>query len=125
MKEKLDKFCKNYEMKIVNDSGRYARYHSPIFFSDPYRSDLIRDNTELKTETLYTIQIPESRLKTLMELENRFHNYIEERGRRDMFEILMEKEREEAFYRNSNESVRKAFEQYSLMLHLAGYDKKV
>ena len=66
MKE-LDQFCKNYEVKVVNDNGRYARYRPPTFFTDPERADIIRnDIIEYQTEKLYTIQIPESRLKTLI-----------------------------------------------------------
>lgn len=126
MTDKLKKFCENYEVKVLNDTGRYARYHPPVFFSEPTRADVIRnDEMAFRTEKLYTVQIPESRLNTLVEMEGRFHNYDMDRGRRDMFEVLMDKEREEAFYRNTNEAVQKAYEQYSLMLHLAGYTKKV
>lgn len=126
MKDKLEKFCNNYEIKVVNDNGRYARYRPPTFFTDPGRADIIRnDIVDLQTEKLYTVQIPESRLKTLIEMENRFHNNWEDRGRRDLFEVLMEKEREESFYRNTNEAVKKAYEQYSLMLNLAGYQRKI
>jgi hypothetical protein len=42
----------------------------------------------------------------------------------DMFETLMNKEREEAHFRHTNDAVKKAYEQYSLMLNLAGYQKK-
>lgn len=126
MTEKLDKFCKNYEVKIVNDNGRYARYRPPTFFTDPSRADIIRTDLEdLRTEKLYTIQIPESRLRTLIEMENRFHNHNMDSGRRDLFEVLMDKEREEAFYRQTNEAVQKAYEQYSIMLNLAGYQRKI
>jgi hypothetical protein len=38
--------------------------------------------------------------------------------------MLMSKEREEAAFRFSNEAVQKAYEQYSLMLNLAGYQRK-
>ena len=126
MTDKLEKFCKNYEVKVVNDTGRYARYRPPTFFTDPSRADIIRnDIVDFHTEKLYTLQIPESRLNTLIEMENRFHNNWEDRGRRDLFEVLMEKEREETFYRNTNEAVKKAYEQYSLMLNLAGYQRKI
>lgn len=125
MDEKLNAFCKNYEVKVVNDTGRYARYRPPTFFTDPTRADIIRnDLQDFQTETLYTVQIPESRLKTLVEMEHRFHNNHMDRGRRDMFEVLMEKEREEAFYRHTNEAVKKAYEQYSMLLNLAGYQRK-
>ena len=125
MTDKLNTFCKNYEVKIVNDNGRYARYRPPTFFADPKRADLIRnDIEEFHTEKLYTLQIPESRLNTLIEMEGRFHNNFDDRGRRDLFEVLMEKEREEAFLRNTNEAVKKAYEQYSIMLNLVGYQRK-
>lgn len=124
--EKLKTFCNNYEVKVVNDTGRYARYRPPTFFSEPTRADIIRNDVEeFRTEKLYTVQIPESRLQTLIEMEGRFHNNNEDRYRRDMFEVLMEKEREESFYRHSNEAVRKAYEQYSIMLNLAGYQRKI
>jgi hypothetical protein len=125
MKEELEKFCRNYEVKVVNDTQRYARYRPPTFFTDPTRADIIRnDLEEFRTETLFTIQIPESRLKTLIELERRFYNHRNSDGMRDMFETLMDKEREEAFYRNTNPAVQKAYEQYSIMLNLAGYQRK-
>lgn len=126
MDDKLEKFCKNYEVRVVNDTGRYARYRPPVFFAERDRADIVHtDIIDHVTEKLYTVQIPESRLKTLVEMEERFFNYHTEHRGRDMFDILMEKEREEAYYRNTNEAVKKAYEQYSMMLHLAGYVKKV
>lgn len=125
MDKKLQEFCKNYEVKVVNDTHRYARYRPPTFFTDPDRADIIRnDLIEYQTEKLFTVQIPESRLNTLVELENRFYNHRNSDGTRDMFEVLMDKEREEAHYRNSNAAVQKAYEQYSMLLNLAGYQKK-
>jgi hypothetical protein len=125
MDNKLQEFCKNYEVKIVNDNGRYARYRPPTFFTDPTRADIIRnDLIDCQTEKLYTVQIPESRLNTLVEMEKRFYNWRSNDAPRDMFETLIEKEREEAYYRHTNEAVKKAYEQYSLMLNLAGYQRK-
>jgi hypothetical protein len=57
-------------------------------------------------------------------LEKRFYNHRNSEGMRDMFEVLMDKEREESYYRHTNEAVKKAYEQYSLMLNLAGYQRK-
>jgi hypothetical protein len=42
-----------------------------------------------------------------------------------MFETLMNKEREEANIRHTNAAVQKAYEQYSIMLNLAGYQRKI
>lgn len=124
MDDKLKKFCKNYEVKVLDNNQRYARYRPASFFTEPARADIIRnDLEEFRTEKLYTVQIPESRLKTLIDLETRFYNHRNSDGMRDMFETLMDKEREETFYRNSNAAVQKAYEQYSILLHLAGYQK--
>jgi len=119
-------FYKNYEVCVLNDSKRRARYHPPKFFTDPARADIIRnDVVEYETEKVITLEIPESRLKTLIEMERRFFKWQRHNpGEIDMFQTLMDKEREESYYRNTNEAVRKAYEQYSMLLNLAGYQKK-
>ncbi len=123
---KLKNFCENYEIRVLNDQKRRARYHPPKFFTDPERADVIRkDVVEFEDERVYTVEIPEGRLKALVELEQRFFRWQHHtRSEVDMFQTLMDKEREEAFYRNSNEAVRKAYEQYSMLLNLAGYQNK-
>jgi len=127
MKEKIDQFCKNYEVQIVDDQKRRARYHPPKYFTDPLRADIIsRDFVEYETEKVFTVQIPESRFQALVEMEQRFfgrhnHGYSDA----DMFSMLMEKEREESWYRQSSTAVQKAYEQYSVMLNLAGYQRKI
>ena len=122
MEDNLKKFCENYDVRVVNDTGRAARYHPPRFFTDVIRNDVV----EYQTEKLYTLQIPESRLKTLVEMEKRFfNNNPHSQGYTDMFEMLMSKEREESNFRMTHESVKKAYEQYSMMLYLAGYHRKI
>ena len=125
MHEKLKKFCENYEVKIVNDQKRFARYRRPQFFTEPLNASIIRDDMDMQTEKLYTVELPESRLNTLVEMENRFMNFRNSDHSRDMFEMLMDKEREEAHYRHTNVAVQKAYEQYSIMLNLAGYQRKI
>jgi hypothetical protein len=124
MTEKLKKFCENYEVKIINDQKRFARYRRPQFFTDPYNASIIQDTMDMQTEKLLTVELPESRLNTLVEMENRFMNFRNSDHSRDMFEMLMDKEREEAHYRHTNAAVQKAYEQYSIMLNLAGYQRK-
>ena len=127
MKEQIDQFCKNYEIQIVDDQKRRARYHPPRYFTDPLRADIIsRDTVKFETEKVFTIQIPESRFRALIEMEQRFfgnhnHGYSDA----DMFAMLMEKEREESWHRQSSEAVQKAYEQYSIMLNLSGYQRKI
>jgi len=58
-------------------------------------------------------------------MERKFFNYVSHHHQPiDLFQTLMEKEREEAHYRNTNQAVQKAYEQYSIMLNLAGYQRK-
>ena len=127
MNDELKDFCRNYEVNVLNDSKRRARYHPPRFFTDPARADIIRnDIVEYETEPVYTLEIPEGRLRTLVELERRFFKWQKHsRGEVDMFETLMNKEREEAHYRHTSPAVQKAYEQYSIMLNLAGYQRKI
>jgi hypothetical protein len=126
VEDNFKKFCENYEVRVLNDSKRRARYHPPRFFTDPSRADLIRnDIIEYETEKVYTVEMPEGRLRTLVEMERRFFNYVAHHDKPiDLFQTLMDKEREEAHYRNTNQAVQKAYEQYSIMLNLAGYQKK-
>ena len=126
MIDQLEKFCKNYEVRIVNDTGRHVRHRPPTFFADPSCADLIRlDVVEHQTEKLYTVQIPEGRLHSLVDMENRVMNYRNDPAAVNMFELLMDKEREESYLRNTNAAVKKAYEQYSIMLNLAGYQRKI
>lgn len=126
MHDDLYIFCKNYEARILNDQKRRARYHPPRFFTDPECADTIRhDIVEYETEKVYTIEIPEGRLRSLVEMEQRFYKWHKHGSDQiDMFQTLMEKEREEAYHRQTNPAVQKAYEQYSIMLNLAGYQRK-
>ena len=126
MSEELKDFCRNYEDNVLNDSKRRARYHPPKFFTDPERADIIRnDIVQFETEQVYTVEIPEGRLRALIEMERRFFKWQRHSsGEIDMFQTLMDKEREEAYYRSTNSAVQKAYEQYSMMLNLAGYQRK-
>ncbi len=126
MDEELKRFYENYEVRVLNDQKRRARYHPPRFFTDPERADIIRnDVVEYETEKVITMEIPEGRLRALIELEKRFFKWQHHtRSEVDLFQTLMDKEREESFYRNTNSAVKKAYEQYSLMLNIAGYQRK-
>jgi hypothetical protein len=126
MDKEVSQFCENYEVRVLNDQKRRARYHPPRFFTDPERADIIRnDIVEYETEKVITLEIPESRLRTLIELERKFFKWQHHtRSEVDLFQTLMDKEREESFYRNTNPAVQKSYEQYSIMLNMAGYQKR-
>jgi hypothetical protein len=59
-------------------------------------------------------------------MEQRFFKWQRHnQGEVDMFQTLMDKEREESHYRHTNAAVKKAYEQYSMLLNLAGYQRKI
>jgi hypothetical protein len=126
MNEEFKDFCRNYEVNVLNDTKRRARYSPPQFFTDPTRADVfVRDRMTYETEQVYTVEIPEGRLRALIEMEQRFFKWQRHsQGEVDMFETLMNKEREEAYLRSTKPAVQKAYEQYSIMLNLAGYQRK-
>jgi hypothetical protein len=125
MSEEFKDFCKNYEVNVLNDSKRRARYSYPKFFTDPERADIITRDMNYETEQVYTVEIPEGRLRALIEMERRFFKWQRHsQGEIDMFQTLMDKEREEAYLRSTKPAVQKAYEQYSIMLNLAGYQRK-
>jgi len=127
MTEELKDFCRNYEVNVLNDQKRRARYHPPRFFTEPDRADIIRnDVVEFDHERVFTVEIPEGRFRALVEMERRFFKWQRHnRGEIDMFQTLMDKEREESYYRQTSPAVQKAYEQYSIMLNLAGYQRKI
>ncbi len=126
MDDNLKRFCENYEVRVLNDQRRRARYHPPSFFTDPSNASVIRNDViEYESEKVYTVEIPESRLRALIELEQRFFKWqYHTKNEVDFFDMLMSKEREEAAIRYQNEAVQKAYEQYSMLLNLAGYQRK-
>lgn len=120
MTEKLRKFCNTYEIKVLNDQKRYARYtRIQDYFVDPAQANVINCHSIYDTEKLYTVEIPESRLERLANIDHMVFNGQQSPHAREMFETLMDKEYEEQLIRDSNPAVKKAYEHYSLLLHLA------
>lgn len=125
MTNELKDFCRNYEVNVLNDTKRRACYRKPNFFQQPEDAAVIHSSSDYKSERIFTIEIPEGRFRALVEMEQRFFKWQQHSSREiDMFQTLMDKEREEAYYRSTNTAVQNAWKQYSTMLHLAGYEKK-
>jgi hypothetical protein len=126
MSDDLKSFCENYEVRVLDDQKRRARYHPTRFFTNPESADIITKAIDhLETERVFTVEIPEGKFRALVELEQRFFKWHHHnQGEVDMFQILMDKEREESYHRQTSPAVKKAYEQYSIMLNLAGYQRK-
>jgi hypothetical protein len=76
--------------------------------------DVIHDS-----EPLYTVEIAKSELERIADFEAQVFNNMKKQGHYQMFEMLMEQKEHEKYLKNKYPAVKKAYEQYSLMLKLA------
>jgi hypothetical protein len=68
---------------------------------------------------LYTVEIAESELTRIADFESEVFNNMKQQGHYRMFEVVMEQKEREKYLKNKYPAVKKAYEQYSLMLKLA------
>jgi hypothetical protein len=116
------KFCAEHQLRVV-DSNKRAYKHtkanvSLFRFKDDYNK-FLNEPIHFDTETLYTVEISESELDRIAEFEEQVFNNMKTQGHYNMFETLMEQKEQEQYLRNKYPAVKKAYEQYSLMLKLA------
>jgi hypothetical protein len=92
-------------MKYFNDPMDYNKVDSMVL--------------EYDTEALYTVEIAESELEKIAEFENQVFNNMKQHGHYDLFNYIMDQKEREKFLKDKYPAVKKAYEQYSLMLKLA------
>ena len=68
---------------------------------------------------MYTVEIAESELERIADFESEVFNNMKKQGHYRMFEVIMEQKEEERYLKDKYPAVKKAYEQYSLMLKLA------
>jgi hypothetical protein len=116
------KFCAEHSMRVIDSSKRahrHTRANVALFrYEDDYNK-FLQDPIAFETETLYTVEVSESELERIAEFENQVFNNMKQTGHYNLFEVLMEQKEQEAYLRTKYPAVRKAYEQYSLMLKLA------
>ena len=118
--EKAKKFLYRYNMEIVDGNRRQQKYVMPKYsILDRYEYDQLTQPMYFETETLFTIQIPESRLESLVDFHDRVEEIIKYTGSMDMFNHMLQKQKEEREFREKNPAVQKAYEQYQLLYKLA------
>lgn len=118
--DKARKFLYRYNMEIVDSNRRRPVYEIPKFsMIDRYADDYLAQPIAYETETLYTIQVPESRLESLVDFHNRVEESIKYTGSMDMFNHMLQRQKEEKAFREKHPAVQKAYEQYQLMYKLA------
>jgi hypothetical protein len=115
-------FCHDHRIRVV-DSSKRAHKHTKAnvsLFRYPEDYNLFQQGIiTFETETLYTIEISESELDRIADFESQVFNNMKQTGHYNLFEVLMDQKEQEQYLRAKYPAVRKAYEQYSLMLKMA------
>lgn len=120
--KEVREFVSRHGVRIIDSNKRayrHNRVNTKLFqFQDDYNK-FINENMCFETETLYTVEITESELDRIAKFEEQVFNNMSQKGHYNMFETLMEQKERERRLRDTYPAVKKAYEQYSLMLKLA------
>jgi DNA repair ATPase RecN len=118
----MREFAHRHSIRVIDTNKRaykHTRQATQMFRFDDDYNKFLSENLTFETETLYTVEISESEFQRLAEFEKRVFNNMAEKGHFNLFETLMEQKELESRLRNNFPAVKKAYEQYSLMLKLA------
>lgn len=120
-KDTLRNFCEHHQIRVLDTNKRAHRYKKieTNYFNDQYDYNKVQSHLVYDTEPLYTVEIAESELTRIAEFEEQVFNNMKQQGHYQMFEILMEQKEHEKYLRNKYPAVKKAYEQYSLILKMA------
>ena len=114
-------WCNRHGVNIIDTNKRAHRWtkQNIKYFQNPADYNIVYEDVTLETEPLYTVEIAFSELERLAEFEQQVFNNLKETGHYNMFETIMEQKQLEKNLRNKYVAVKKAYEQYSMMLKLA------
>lgn len=116
------KFCSGHNMRVIDSNKRaykHTRSNVALFnYADDYNK-FHQEYQTFETETLYTVEVSESELDRIAEFESQVFNNMKQKGHYDLFGVLMDQKEQEQRLRSKYPAVKKAYEQYSLMLKLA------
>lgn len=115
-------FCEQHRIRLLDKNKRAHKYHKVDvrFFSDPMDYNRVSPMVlEYETEPLYTLEVAESELEKIADFEQQVFNNAKQTGHYNLFQTVMEQKEQEKYLRNKYPAVKKAYEQYSLMLQLA------
>lgn len=127
-KSSEDKFLEFYDAKIVNESRTTKKRHYR-YFTDPKDANIVTDARDswyqehmmdyhaAEYERVMVVEIPEKALSEIAHMHERF--YSRTGSSSEMARMIVEKEWQESDIRRRTPAVQAAWEQYSLLLHLA------
>ena len=120
--KETQKFCHEHNIRVIDSNKRaykHTRANVNLFrYPDDYNK-FLQEYLTVDTETLYTVEVSESELERIANFEAQVFNNMKQRGHYDLFGVLMEQKEQEQYLRTKYPAVKKAYEQYSLMLKLA------
>ena len=120
--ELIRKFVERHDIKILDSSKRTRKSEKTTFnyFTDEKNYNYVVTSTvPPETETLYTLEIPESELKRISNFESQVFNNLIKDEHYNLFEVMVGLKSAESNLRSQYPAVQKAFEHYSLMLKIA------
>ena len=122
MNQRVKDFCQGHDIRIVDKNKRVEKVR-PLqlryFTNSMDYNEVKQDYIHFDTEQLYTVEIRESELVKIAEFESEVFNHMRQRGHYDMFNWIMEQKEREKYLKEKYPAVKKAYEQYSLMLKMA------
>ena len=115
-------FCEKHRIRLIDQNKRAHKYQKVDvrYFADPMDYNRVNPMIlEYETEKLYTVEISESELQRIADFESQVFNHMKQHGHYDMFNYIMEQKEREKYLKNKYPAVKKAYEQYSLILKMA------
>ena len=131
---RFNKFLDHYNTRVVNSGRRTIERPEYRFFTDPTNANMVRDddhfyyrdyqdhyNNSISYERTWLLEMPESALNYLTHMHERVFSHS---GNHDNYaRMVIQKQFAEHEIRSKVPAVQAAWEQYSLMLHLASNGK--
>ena len=125
MISELKTFLENYNIKVLNSHNTYRRIrYIPNAWKNAVSDDPITcsEQHDVSSEALLTISVPESRLEALANIERKFFGKHTHSSREvDLFSEMTTAMESEEYFRNTNPAVSIAYNQYQILLALAGH----
>ena len=123
MDDYTKQFFNQHNILVLDTNTRTVRYTQGFMFDDMSNiSDLKCVN--IPTERLYTVQIPEHNLNSLIELERIVLNGRSIGQHYNIMLNVLHDEFAERNLRKTNEALATAYNNYNTLLHLAGFEKR-
>ena len=123
IQNKILDFTRRHSIRVLDTNKRAvkaARVNIEYFKNiDDYNMMYSTFDRLAETEPLYTVEIAQSELERIAEFEEQVFNHMAREGHYNLFETLMQQKEKEKFLKEKYPAVKKAYEQYSLMLKLA------